>query len=283
MRTLKNVHKALSEPIGDLITYRAIPTSSIEYIDPFLFLNHHGPQEYPMNNNGLPFGPHPHRGMQTVTFILDGDIAHYDNGGNESIIEAGGIQWMSAGKGLIHSENSSDSFKANGGKLEILQLWVNLPAKLKMSEPHYKGLQKDSIPSIKLDDGKAEFKLITGDFEGHEGPIKSNMNIVLGTIKLNKGADISLNAPEENNIFYYVVKGKIITNNETINEKELAEFEKEGTKINCKAETDSFLLYGHATPLNEPVVFQGPFVMNTQAEIMQAYEDYRNGKFGRHK
>ncbi len=122
MRTIKGIHKAEYQPIGDLITYRALPTLSIEMIDPFLFLNHHGPQVYKPYNNGLPFGPHPHRGMETVTFIIDGDIVHKDSGGNESVIKAGGIQWMTAGSGLIHEEISSDDFLRNGGSMEILQL-----------------------------------------------------------------------------------------------------------------------------------------------------------------
>src|SRR6187549_1845772 len=127
MRSIKKIHKAVYEPIADLVTYRAIPTASIDYIDPFLFLNHHGPQVYLPNNRGLPFGPHPHRGFETVTFILDGDIFHKDSGGYEGTILPGGVQWMTAGSGLIHSEVSSENFKKNGGPLEILQLWVNLP------------------------------------------------------------------------------------------------------------------------------------------------------------
>ena len=109
-------------------------------VDPFIFLNHHGPQNYGPDNSGLPFGPHPHRGMETVTIIIEGDIAHKDSAGNNSVIESGGVQWMTAGKGLIHEEVSSDEFKEKGGPLEILQLWVNLPARLKMTEPKYKGL-----------------------------------------------------------------------------------------------------------------------------------------------
>src|SRR5688572_47812 len=119
MRSVKEIHKAIHAPIGDLITHRALPTRSIEMIDPFLFLNHHGPQTYDPHNRGLPFGPHPHRGMETVTFILDGDIMHKDSRGHESVIEAGGVQWMTAGRGLIHAEVSSEKFKREGGYVEI--------------------------------------------------------------------------------------------------------------------------------------------------------------------
>src|SRR5215217_1466840 len=147
-------HKAVYDPIGDLVTYRAMPTHAVPMnaIDPFIFLNHHGRQEYFPHNNGLPFGPHPHRGFETVTFILEGDLTHKDSSGANSVIKAGGVQWMTAGKGLIHAEVSSEEFKIKGGPLEILQLWVNLPAKYKMTEPKYVGLQKDQIPVLTLDD-----------------------------------------------------------------------------------------------------------------------------------
>jgi redox-sensitive bicupin YhaK (pirin superfamily) len=126
-------HSARREDIGDLVTRR--PEAPAESLDPFLFINHHGPQIYPPNNRGLPFGPHPHRGFETITFILDGELAHKDSGDHESVIHAGGVQWMTAGSGLVHAELSPESFKDEGGPLEILQLWVNLPARLKMSPP----------------------------------------------------------------------------------------------------------------------------------------------------
>jgi len=141
MRTVIQKHRAVNAPIADLTTFRAIPTPSVEYLDPFLFLNHHGPQTYRPNNRGLPFGPHPHRGFETVTFILEGDILHKDSSGHESVIKAGGIQWMTAGSGLIHAEVSSGEFKKTGGPLAILQLCGNLPAKYKMTAPRYLGLQ----------------------------------------------------------------------------------------------------------------------------------------------
>src|SRR5450759_363315 len=138
MKTIKANHKAEYEPIADLVTYRAMPTNHVamNQLDPFIFLNHHGWQEYSPNNNGLPFGPHPHRGFETVTFILEGDLTHKDSSGATSVIKAGGVQWMTAGSGLVHAEISSDEFKKKGGPLEILQLWVNLPAKHKMTQPN---------------------------------------------------------------------------------------------------------------------------------------------------
>jgi len=147
MRSIKANHKAVYEPIAELVTYRALPTPlmTMNQLDPFIFLNHHGRQEYLPGNAGLPFGLHPHRGIETITFILEGELMHKDSRGAASIIKAGGVQWMTAGSGLIHAEISSDDFKKNGGPLEILQLWINLPAKYKMTAPKYVGLQQNEF------------------------------------------------------------------------------------------------------------------------------------------
>ena len=156
MRTVSQIHPAYRDDIADLVTRRPVPGPGLDQVDPFLFLNHHGPQVYPPNNNGLPFGPHPHRGFETVTFVLEGELAHYDSGGHESVIGAGGVQWMTAGAGLVHAEVSPPEFKRDGGPLEILQLWVNLPARLKMTPPRYSGLQREQIPLVPLPGGAGE-------------------------------------------------------------------------------------------------------------------------------
>jgi len=280
MRTVNKIHQAVYAPIANLVTYRALPTESVEYIDPFLFLNHHGPQVYAPNNKGLPFGPHPHRGMETVTFILIGDIAHKDSSGHESVIKAGGVQWMRAGKGLIHAEISSDVFKQQGGDLEILQLWVNLPARLKMADPYYIGKQQEEIPILQFDEGKITAQLISGEWKDVKGAFESTTGVFLSTIHFKAGADLEVNIPKAHNIFFYVISGELIVNGTAVRSLHLAEFNHDGDDLNINAKTDSILLLGHAMPFNEPVVSQGPFVMNTQQEITQAYQDYRMGKFG---
>src|ERR1700741_5011352 len=147
IRTIEGVYPAQRDDIADLVTRRPVPGPHIDQVDPFLFLNHHGPQVYRPGNAGLPFGPHPHRGFETVTFILDGELMHRDSGGHESVITAGGVQWMTAGSGLVHAELSPERFLREGGRLEILQLWVNLPARLKMTRPRYQGVQREQIPA----------------------------------------------------------------------------------------------------------------------------------------
>src|SRR5665213_1362020 len=152
LRAVERRHAARRDDIGDLITRRPVPAPGFERLGAFLFLNHHGPQHYGPHNDGLPFGPHPHRGFETVTFMLQGELAHRDSAGHDSVIHAGAVQWMTAGSGLIHEEISPLNFKRDGGPLEILQLWVNLPARLKMTPPRYIGLQREAIPAFRAED-----------------------------------------------------------------------------------------------------------------------------------
>ena len=282
MRTIKAQHKAVYEPVADLITYRAMPTQSapMNLIDPFIFLNHHGRQEYQAHNNGLPFGPHPHRGFETVTFILEGDLTHKDSSGIVSVIKEGGVQWMTAGSGLIHAEVSSDEFKATGGPLEILQLWVNLPAKYKMIDPKYVGLQKEDIPVLELDNGKVAAHIVSGEWEGTKGPFEPLTDIHLSFIYFKEGGKYTIQIPKEQNVFLYIVKGEIKVNGDFARIHHLVEFNHDGKTIEMKATVDAAILFGYATPFNEPFFAYGPFVMNTREEIMQAYEDMKNGKFG---
>jgi redox-sensitive bicupin YhaK (pirin superfamily) len=280
MRTIKQQHRAVSAPIADLITYRALPTDSVEHIDPFLFLNHHGPQVYRPHNNGLPFGPHPHRGFETVTFILEGDILHKDSSGHESVIEAGGIQWMTAGSGLIHAEVSSDNFKKQGGPLEILQLWVNLPAKDKMTAPRYIGLQSHEIPTTTLDEGRVTVHAVSGSWSGTAGAVQPLADVQLAWLDLQAGATITLPIAAARSIFFYVVRGTLQVNGTETQALQLVEFNHDGDELAIAASTEAVLLLGHALPFNEPIVSYGPFVMNTEAEIQQAYRDYQRGAFG---
>lgn len=280
MRNIKKIHKAEYRPVGDLTTYSPIPTRSLEMIDPFIFLNHHGPQNYPANNNGLPFGPHPHRGMETVTFILNGDIAHKDNTGHNSVIEDGGVQWMTAGSGLLHAEVSSDKFKREGGLVEILQLWINLPARLKMTQPNYVGLQKEEIPVIYEDNQNVQINLLAGKWKGQEGAFNTPTEIFLSNISFSENGKMDIEVPEKHNIFFYVVRGKLQVNNQKVEALHLIEFENNDNQLQINAIEDSVVIFGHAEPFNETVVARGPFVMNSMEEIEQAYEDFHNGKMG---
>jgi quercetin 2,3-dioxygenase len=280
MRKIKTIHHAISAPIDDLITFRAMPTSSVNYIDPFLFLNHHGPQDYGANNNGLPFGPHPHRGFETLTFILKGDLVHWDSGGGKSLIKEGGIQWMTAGRGVIHAEISSEEFKRYGGKVEIIQIWINLPARLKMTDPVYIGLQEDEIPVALADNGKVQIEVVSGVFENVPGPVESITNISFALLRIKKDGIYLTHIDEERNILFYMVEGEVEVNDTRAMMHNLVEFENNDKYLAIKAIEDSTIILGHGIPFLEPVVAQGPFVMNSQAEIKQAFVDYHQGKMG---
>jgi redox-sensitive bicupin YhaK (pirin superfamily) len=274
LRTIARLHPALREDIGDLVTRRPLPP---ERSDVFLFLAHHGPQVYAPGSRGLPFGPHPHRGFETVTFIVDGELCHRDNGGHESIIGAGGVQWMTAGRGIIHEEVSPDDFKRRGGPMQILQLWVNLPARLKMTEPHYVGLQGRDIPAVAA--GDATLNLISGKFAGRTGPVTSRTGVFMSTVAVKSGGRTKFDGLSGRDVFLYVVEGAITIGGLKAPAWNLVELS-DGDLLEVEATQDCLLLFGHAQPIREPVVAYGPFVMNSEDEIRQAYADYRAGRFG---
>lgn len=266
----------------DLDTWRVMPSRNItiEQFEPFIFLNHHGPQTYAPGNNGLPFGPHPHKGFETVTFIVSGELVHQDSTGYSSNIRSGGIQWMTAGKGIIHSETSSDTFKAAGGEVEILQLWLNLPARFKNTPPAYTGLQQEEVPVVSLLDGAVKVHMVSGSWEGKQAPIQSIAGVHLATVSLAAGAQWSFDVPEGHQVLYYVISGKLSVNGNAVETHDLLSFGLEGTTINSVAETGVQILVGHAPVSGEPIVAHGPFVMNTQEEIRQAFVACQSGAFG---
>jgi len=281
-RTLKRLHPAHRDDIGDLVTRRPLPGPAIPQLDPFLFLNHHGPQVYPPNNRGLPFGPHPHRGFETVTFILDGELSHLDSGGHESIIGPGGVQWMTAGSGLVHAELSPESFKRAGGPMEILQLWVNLPGRLKMTTPNYLGLQGAEIPKVEA--GGATVEVISGEVAGVTGPFPSLIGIEMSVVRLAPGGVLDLPVAKGRAVFLYVVSGGIVVGGQAAPQMapkwNLVELNDDGDAVAFAAPEGAVVLLAHAEPIGEPVFAHGPFVMNTREEIIQAIDDYNAGKFG---
>jgi len=278
-KSVVRLHPAIRDDIADLVTRRPLPNARLPQLDPFLFLNHHGPQTYPPNNNGLPFGPHPHRGFETVTFILEGELSHLDSGGHESIIGEGGVQWMTAGSGLVHAELSPERFKKSGGPLEILQLWVNLPAALKMTTPAYRGLQGNEIPTVEADDGRVRIDAVSGTWAGVEGAFSSLTGVAMAVVRLAPGSRIELPIPSGRTVFCYVVRGEAKVGDTAAPAFNLAELS-DGDAVALGAEKGAVLLFGHADPIGEPVVAHGPFVMNTQEEIVRAIRDYQAGKFG---
>jgi len=279
-KAIHRQHASHRDDIGELVTRRPLPGPHVEQVDPFLFLNHHGPQVYAPHNRGLPFGPHPHRGFETVTFIVQGELTHKDSGGHESVIQAGGVQWMTAGRGLVHAEISSAAFKARGGPLEILQLWVNLPARLKLTEPRYVGLQAAEIPALPTDDRSGTVHLVAGDWGGVRGPVHSLTGVFMSMVELAAGGRVRFPGVGARNIFLYVVRERVRVGTDEAPAHILVELTRAGEDVEIAAVEDSYLLFGHADAIGEPVVAHGPFVMNTREEIVEAVRDYQAGKFG---
>ena len=281
-RAVHRLHPAMRDDIGDLITQRPLPGRLVDQIDPFLFLNHHGPQTYPPHNRGLPFGPHPHRGFETVTFILEGMLAHRDNAGHESVIHAGGVQWMTAGRGIVHAEVSPREFLERGGPIEILQLWVNLPSRLKMSQPAYTGLQRADIPALPVDGGKVRLNLIAGEWEGKTGPVASLTGVFMSTLEMRAGGRIVFGGLSGRNVFLYVARGVVQVGNhaDMVTPMHLVELDETGDTVEIRAVEDALVVFGRADPIREPVVSHGPFVMTSREEIAAAIDDYQAGRFG---
>ncbi|TGX53250.1 pirin family protein [Sphingomonas gei] len=276
-RTVTSIHPANRDDIGDLVTRRPVPGPGVENVGAFLFLNHHGPQTYPPNNRGLPFGPHPHRGFETVTLILEGELAHTDSAGHESIIRAGGIQWMTAGRGIVHAEVSPAGFKRDGGPMEILQLRVNLPARLKMTAPRYVGVQAEGIPTVESEG--ATVHLVSGEWQGGKGAVESLTGVFLGWVAVQSGASVTFDELRGRDVFLYVARGELHVGGRQVPQFHLAQLG-EGESVTVTATEPALFVFGHADPIAEPIVAHGPFVMNSVEEIRQAFADYQAGTFG---
>lgn len=260
--------------------YAPLPLQDGSTIDPFLLLHHHGPMLLPPYNRGMPFGPHPHRGFETVTWIVSGHLVHKDSHEFHSKIEEGGVQWMTAGRGLIHNEYVEESFKEEGGNLELLQLWINLPAKQKMHQPQYTGLQKNDIPVVSTEDGKVQVAITGGNWNGHNGALSSLTGINAFLIHMQEGGSWNIEVAADRNILCYVLRGNVTVNGTHTGDRSLILFNHDGNAVNITANSDAVILYCDGMPLNEPIAWHGPYVMNTQTEIMQAMRDEQMGKFG---
>lgn len=281
----KTVNKVVSNhpingAVSDYYYYSPLPYQDGKATDPFLLLHHHGPMTLPPDNSGMPFGPHPHRGFETVTWIISGHVVHKDSHGYHSKIDAGGVQWMSAARGLIHNEYVEKSFKEEGGDLELLQLWINLPAKLKMTPAKYTGLQKQDIPVISADDDKVQVAVAGGNWNGHKGAIQSLTGVNAALIHMKAGGKADIDVATNRHILFYVLRGDVTVNGQPAGDRSLVLFDNDGDTINITAGTDAIILYCDGEPLNEPIAWHGPYVMNTQTEIMEAMRDERMGKFG---
>lgn len=251
---------------------------SLTRMSPFFLVDYGSKVEFPASVRPRGVGVHPHRGFETVTLAYYGKVAHHDSWGNSGVIEEGGVQWMTAGSGVLHKEYHEKEFSKKGGLFQMAQLWVNLPAKYKMTKPAYQGFTREQLGKYNCDGGVVE--VVAGEYKGVKGPATTFSPLHLFNIRLKKDGNESFELPAEYNTGMIVIEGKVAVNGKHAPTDSFILFENAGTEINVTAEEDAILLVMSGEPIREAIVPYGPFLMNTKEEIMQAYDDFHKGKFG---
>ena len=252
---------------------------TMERMDPFIMLDYASRYHFPPTGKPKGVGVHPHRGFETVTIAYKGSVAHHDSAGGGGEIKEGDVQGMTAASGVLHKEYHAESFCATGGDFQMVQLWVNLPAKDKMTTPKYQAIENSNIPKIKVDGGEVE--VIAGSYQDHQGAASTFTPVNMLNAKLTSGGSAAFSFPSNHNTCILVIEGEVILNDtEDVPLDHLALFKNEGESFTIKATQQSIVLILSGEPINEPIAAHGPFVMNTREQIMEAFQDYELGKFG---
>lgn len=261
-------------PVRSIFTYNDLAKE----MSPFLLMDYAGPAEFPPSAHRKGVGEHPHRGFETVTIVYSGEVEHRDSAGGGGVISTGDVQWMTAASGVVHEEMHGENFSKTGGLFEMIQLWVNLPRKDKMTTPRYQGITAKQIPVVDIDGGG--LRVIAGNFQEQQGPAQTFSPINLWDIKVSEGSKNTFTVPQGHTASIFVLSGKIRIGDKEVEDATLALLETEGDRFSFEALQDSKILFLGGEPLNEPVIGYGPFVMSTQKEIYQAFMDYQDGKMG---
>ena len=263
-------------PVRSLFSYNMLGAN----ISPFLLLDYAGPHYFEPTTARRGVGQHPHRGFETVTIVYDGEVEHRDSAGNGGVIGPGDVQWMTAAGGILHEEYHAPGFAKTGGPFRMVQLWVNLPAKDKMAPAGYQGITADMIPTVQLPDGSGIARIIAGNLLGTKGPAKTFTPINMWDVRLNRDADVELDLPEGHTAILVVLSGHVTVNGQQeAGEAEVILFDRNGHGASLHADGDATVLVLTGEPIDEPIVGYGPFVMNSEAEIRQAVEDFNAGRF----
>ncbi|MFJ2986244.1 pirin family protein [Collimonas sp. NPDC087041] len=263
-------------PVRSMFSYQ----SHGKQLSPFLLLDYAGPAEFGPADQPRGVGQHPHRGFETVTIVYKGEVAHRDSTGQGGVIGPGDVQWMTAGGGILHEEFHSEQFTRSGGALEMVQLWVNLPAKDKMAAPGYQAIRDHDIPIVALPDGAGSVRVIAGNFDGHAGPAHTFSAMNVWDLRLNQGGIADLALPQGWTGAVVVLRGTVLVNGETVaRDAQMVVLDRDGSKVSIEANNDAVLLLLSGDPIDEPIVGHGPFVMNSKEEIAQAISDFNNGRF----
>ena len=284
---MKNISGIYSAPprhwVGDGFPVRSLFSynSHGRHVSPFLLLDHAGPMDFEPADRPRGVGEHPHRGFETVTIVYDGEVQHKDSTGAGGRIGPGDVQWMTAGSGILHQEFHSHEFTRSGGKLEMVQLWVNLPAEHKMTDPSYQTLLDADIPAVDLPDGVGKVRVIAGELNGHRGPARTFTPMHVWDLRLNRNGKARLDLPDGWSSMLVVLHGTIEVNgNEIAREGQLVLLGAEREGVVVESNNDAVVLVLSGQPIDEPIVGHGPFVMNTEEEIRQALHDFSTGRFG---
>jgi redox-sensitive bicupin YhaK (pirin superfamily) len=285
----KHIEAIIAPPaphyVGDgFRVHNFIPSAahlSMKRMSPFIMMDYNSTFNFPPSTQPKGVGVHPHRGFETVTIAYKGKVAHHDSAGNSGVIGEGEVQWMTAASGILHKEYHEEQFSKTGGDFQMVQLWVNLPAKDKMSKPKYQGLTKENIPSFQLPDNAGAIEVIAGQYQDVKGTAFTFTPVQLQNAKLNQGGKATFSFPAHYNTALLVLEGNIKVNDtETVVTDHFALFQNDGEEFVIEALENTIVLVLSGEPINEPIAAQGPFVMNTRAELIEAIDDFNQGKFG---
>ncbi len=263
-------------PVNSVFDYNGLGRE----LSPFLLLDYAAPYEFPPGDEQRGVGGHPHKGFETVTLVYQGELEHRDSHGGGGKIGPGDVQWMTAGRGIIHEEFHSTEFTRRGGPFQVVQLWVNLRAKDKTATPGYQSLLKAAIPNVALAHGAEVARIIAGEYAGQKGAAKTFTPINLWDVNLHQKEAVTLPLPDGHTTVILVLEGEVEVEGKKAGESDLVIFDRSGESITLKTNTNSHLLVMSGAPIDEPIVGRGPFVMNSQEEIAKAFEEYRNGRMG---
>lgn len=287
--TTKNIEIVLSPPephfVGDgFRVHNFIPGGyrvDMERMNPFILLDYGAKFTFPPSDHPMGVGVHPHRGFETVTIAYKGSVAHHDSAGNSGVIHEGDVQWMTAASGILHKEYHEKEFSKKGGELQMVQLWVNLPAQFKMSPPKYQGITNNQISKFALDNDRGIVEVIAGEYKNVKGSAMTFSPINLLNVKLNKNGKADFSFPAQFNTALIVIEGNITVNGtEEVSTDHFALFQNDGEAFDVHTDEGAVVLVMSGEQIHEPIAAHGPFVMNTRQEILQAFEDFNKGKFG---
>lgn len=283
LNSIKRAGKSHFVNMGPIRLRQPFPTQHIEMIDPFVLLHHYGPFQISEEDNPFDLGPHPHRGFEPITFLVQGEQLHRDSLGHESIVQAGDVQWTTAGRGIIHAEAPTKAFVRKGGVLEGIQLWLNLPADKKMMQPNYQHAKREDFAVVNSKDGKITIDVVAGRLNNAKGNTITQTNVNAFMIRAKSSGTIEIPFSNKQQGLLYLLNGKVTINGVEdleLDKNQLMEFNQDGEGISLTANKDSQLLFLSGEPIEETVASYGPYVMNSQTELLEAMRDFQMGKMG---